>query len=72
MVDAKITTMRNGMALDSFWVQDGNGNDFEDTTRLTNAISETLSSGIHLANCLHPDQTNYHNERRRWTCPTAF
>ena len=40
--------MRNGMALDSFWVQDGNGNDFEDTTRLTNAISGTLSSGIHL------------------------
>ena len=52
VVDAKITTMRNGMALDSFWVQDGNGNDFEDTTRLTNAISETLSSGIHLGQLL--------------------
>ena len=44
--------MRNGMALDSFWVQDGNGNDFEDTRRLTNAISETLSSGIHLGQLL--------------------
>ena len=52
VVDAKITTMRNGMALDSFWVQDGSGNDFEDTTRLTNAISETLSSGIHLGQLL--------------------
>ena len=52
VVDAKITTMRNGMALDSFWVQDGNGNDFEDTTRLTNAIGETLSSGVHLGQLL--------------------
>jgi len=52
VVDAKITTMRNGMALDSFWVQDGNGNDFEHTDRLTNAICETLSSGIHLGQLL--------------------
>jgi len=52
VVDAKITTMRNGMALDSFWVQDGNGNDFEHTDRLTNAIRETLSSGIHLGQLL--------------------
>ena len=52
VVDAKITTMRNGMALDSFWVQDANGNGFEETTRLSNAIGETLSGELHLSQLL--------------------
>ena len=52
VVDAKITTMRNGMALDSFWVQDANGNGFEETTRLSNAIGETLSGELHLTQLL--------------------
>ena len=64
VVDAKITTMRNGMALDSFWVQDANGNGFEETTRLSNAIGETLSGELHLTQLLKLNRTNYLNVLR--------
>ena len=48
VVDAKITTLRSGMALDTFWVQDANGDAFEAITRLSEAISETLSGNLQL------------------------
>ncbi len=48
VVDAKITTMRNGMALDTFWVQDSNGDVFKAVTRLCDAIRETLSGNLKL------------------------
>jgi [protein-PII] uridylyltransferase len=46
IVDARITTMSNGMALDTFWIQDGNRTAFEgpDTqARIETAIERAMS-----------------------------
>ena len=51
IVDARITTMSNGMALDTLWVQDGNRQAFEgpDTqARLATAIERALSGKLKL------------------------
>jgi [protein-PII] uridylyltransferase len=51
IVDARITTMRTGMALDSLWVQDANRETFDgpDTqARLTTAIGQALSGVLEL------------------------
>ena len=51
IVDARITTMSDGMALDTFWVQDANRQAFEgpDTqSRLETAIDRALSGSLKL------------------------
>jgi [protein-PII] uridylyltransferase len=55
IVDARITTMRNGMALDSLWVQDANRETFDgpDTqARLTTAIEQALSGCLELTQAI--------------------
>ncbi|MBT3767776.1 MAG: [protein-PII] uridylyltransferase [Rhodospirillaceae bacterium] len=52
IVDAKIMTMSNGMALDTFWIQDVQGGAFESPERLKklhNRIEEALSGQINIA-----------------------
>ena len=49
IVDAKIITMTNGMALDTFWVQDSNGRAYdrpEQFARLAARIKETLAGEL--------------------------
>ncbi|NQU61843.1 MAG: ACT domain-containing protein, partial [Rhodospirillales bacterium] len=49
IVDAKIATLANGMALDTFWVQDSNGDAFADKGRLKRLlarIEDALSGRI--------------------------
>jgi len=49
IVDAKISTMKNGMVLDTFWLQDVNGKAFEKpdlTERLLARIKQTLAGDI--------------------------
>ena len=51
IVDARITTMSDGMALDTFWIQDGNRKAFEgpDTqARVETAIERALSGKLKL------------------------
>ena len=53
IVDARIHTMTNGMALDTFWVQDANGGMLEAPHRLARLsvlIEQALSGQIHLLN----------------------
>jgi [protein-PII] uridylyltransferase len=47
IVDAKITTMSNGMALDTFWVQDSNGGPFDRPDKLAKlaVVFENVLSG---------------------------
>jgi [protein-PII] uridylyltransferase len=55
IVDARITTMRTGMALDSLWVQDANRETFDgpDTqVRLTTAIEKALSGCLELTQAI--------------------
>lgn len=49
VVDAKIFTMKNSMALDTFWLQDAEGKAFEGpglTERLLQRIEETLAGDV--------------------------
>jgi len=49
IVDAKIFTMKNGMALDTFWLQDANGKPFEKPgleKHLLKCIQKTLAGDI--------------------------
>ncbi|NVN01052.1 MULTISPECIES: [protein-PII] uridylyltransferase [Asaia] len=49
IVDARIHTLSDGMALDTFWVQDGNGRAFEtplQLARLNSLIEQALSSRL--------------------------
>ena len=51
IVDAKIVTMANGMALDTFWVQDSDGAPFNNPSRLAKlsaAIEQVLSGRMRL------------------------
>ncbi|MFH1806479.1 MAG: [protein-PII] uridylyltransferase [Pseudomonadota bacterium] len=45
IVDAKILTLADGMALDTFWIQDGNGEAFNDKARL-DKLRSTLEKVI--------------------------
>jgi [Protein-PII] uridylyltransferase len=47
IVDAKIVTMTNGMALDTFWVQDSDGGAFDSPSKLAklSAVIEQVLSG---------------------------
>lgn len=47
IVDAKIVTMTNGMALDTFWVQDSEGGAFDSSSKLAklSAVIEQVLSG---------------------------
>lgn len=52
IVDARIHTMTNGMALDTFWVQDAGGGTFDQPHRLARLsvlIEQALSGGLRLA-----------------------
>ena len=56
IVDAKIMTMSNGMALDTFWIQDAKGGAFESSNRLKklririeNALSGKINTARELA-----------------------
>jgi [protein-PII] uridylyltransferase len=52
IVDAKIMTMANGMALDTFWIQDEHGGAFANQKRLqklSGLIDEALSGKIYMA-----------------------
>jgi [protein-PII] uridylyltransferase len=52
IVDARIHTMTNGMALDTFWIQDASGGTFEQPhrlARLSSLIEQTLSGRLRLA-----------------------
>ncbi|MDE2390721.1 MAG: [protein-PII] uridylyltransferase [Rhodospirillales bacterium] len=52
IVDARIHTLTDGMALDTFWIQDANGGPFESPhrlARLSTAIEHTLTGRIKLA-----------------------
>ncbi len=52
IVDARIHTLTDGMALDTFWIQDANGGPFESSprlARLSSAIEHTLTGRIKLA-----------------------
>lgn len=49
IVDARIHTLSDGMALDTFWVQDGNGRAFDtplQLARLNSLIEQSLSSRL--------------------------
>jgi [protein-PII] uridylyltransferase len=51
IVDAKIVTMANGMALDTFWIQDAEGAPFHNPSRLaklSSAIEQVLSGRMRL------------------------
>ncbi len=53
IVDARIVTMTNGMALDTFSIQDAEGGVFENKTRLRKLwkrIEDSLSGKVHAAN----------------------
>ena len=52
IVDAKIMTLANGMALDTFWIQDSRGGAFASQRRLqklSGLIGEALSGKIYMA-----------------------
>jgi [protein-PII] uridylyltransferase len=51
IVDARIHTLTDGMALDTFWIQDANGGPFDTPhrlARLTNLIEQALSGRLRL------------------------
>jgi [protein-PII] uridylyltransferase len=48
IVDARIFTLANGMALDTFWVQDAEGGPFERPDKLAVAIERALAGRIDL------------------------
>ena len=52
VVDAKVMTLANGMALDTFWVQDSNAHAYATEPRLTRLrrrVEESLSGAVHPA-----------------------
>jgi [protein-PII] uridylyltransferase len=56
IVDARIHTMTNGMALDTFWIQDAAGGAFDQPHRLAKLyvlIERALSGGLALSNEIH-------------------
>ena len=56
IVDARIHTMTNGMALDTFWIQDATGGSFDQPHRLARLyvlIERALSSGAGLSSEIH-------------------
>lgn len=66
IVDAKIMTLSNGMALDTFWIQDSQGGAFESPERLQKLkirIEEALSGRLNTAQKL--EQLRDHTPPRR-------
>ncbi len=60
IVDAKILTLANGMALDTFWIQDASGNAFEEKERLAKLwprIEDALTGRMHTARELETVRT---------------
>ncbi len=60
VVDAKIMTLANGMALDTFWVQDAGGHAYaagDRLTRLTKRVADALSGRLNPGRELDVQQT---------------
>src|SRR5262249_58532633 len=62
IVDAKIYTLANGMALDTFWIQDLEGKPFDGPQRLARLAARV---GLALSNRLHIPR-ELHSQRPSW------
>ena len=72
IVDARITTMRNGMALDSFWVHQPKRTDSENTeaiSRIIRAIEQSLSGGLKIQEAIARRPANLPKRARGMTIP---
>lgn len=70
VVDARITTMRNGMALDSFWVQDPTQTAFEsheNLSRMVKAIKESLNGELQINQAIAKRPSNLPKRARGMT-----
>jgi [protein-PII] uridylyltransferase len=72
IVDAKIITLTNGMALDTFFIQDSEGGPFDSPdklTRLSATIEQVLSGRLRLANELATRKGNLPSRAHVFTVP---
>jgi len=70
IVDAKIITMTNGMALDSFLIEDATGDGFESSARrakLASAIEQALSGRLRLARELEKRRDQLRSRTKMFT-----
>jgi [protein-PII] uridylyltransferase len=68
IVDARIHTMTNGMALDTFWIQDASGGTFEQPHRLAKLsalIEQALSGRLRLAQEIRKLSKDTYGKRMR-------
>jgi [protein-PII] uridylyltransferase len=68
IVDARIHTLTNGMALDTFWIQDATGGACDAPHRLARIaalIEQALSGQLNLARAIHKAQTALLGQRMR-------
>ncbi len=68
IVDARIHTMTNGMALDTFWIQDASGGTFEQPHRLAKLsalIEQALSGRLRLTTEIHKMSRDTFGKRMR-------
>ena len=66
IVDARIHTLSDGMALDTFWVQDGEGCSFEEPHqlgRLNHLVEQALSGRLDIRKGI--EDANHHSTSRR-------
>jgi [protein-PII] uridylyltransferase len=72
IVDAKIITMTNGMALDSFLIEDAGGDGFESGSRrakLASMIEQALSGRLRLASELEKRRVQMRSRTKMFTVP---
>jgi len=72
IVDARIITLANGMALDSFYVQDADGSAFDSPSRLARlsaTIEQTLSGSLRLTRELAARKSKMPSRTRVFTVP---
>ena len=72
IVDARIATMSDGMAIDTFWVQDANGEALgrpETLARLSSVIEEALSGALKLRQEIEKRPTVFPKRTRGMTVP---